>query len=227
MRDFLQEKVLWQSLPMATVVALLAAPRIAQGPFEAGMWYFVLFAWAVSMLAAGAVFAWGRKGGMAGPFPGHALNWRPLLLALVSGSLMAFLFTEVDVVWRPILERSPEPILEYLAYPRTWNEWVRLVLWNIGFMALFFTAAAMAVFARVSRRWVVALGVVVLLRFIASIYRLQAYDMGQFWPMALVTTVPFATMACWLYARHGFPALTAFILAKDARHLFRDDFEFF
>ncbi|MCC5790391.1 MAG: hypothetical protein JJT75_12205 [Opitutales bacterium] len=227
MRDFLQEKVLWQSLPVATVVALLAAPRIAQGPFEAGVWYLVLFAWAVSMLAAGAVFAWGRKGGLAGPFPGHALHWWPMLLAFGLGSLMALLFMGMDTFWRPLLARSPEPSLEYLAYPRNWNEWVRLVLWNIGFMTLFFTAAAMAVFARVSRRWVVALLVVVFLRFIASIYRLQAYDMGEFWPVALITTVPFSILACWLYARHGFPAVIAFTLTKDVRHLFRDDFVLF
>ncbi len=225
MRDFLQEKVLYQSLPWAIIFTIVSAPRIIQGPFDPPVWPMIAFAFIVLMLAMGTVIAWGRQGGLAGFIPHSSWDVNRITYACILGVSVAVLLALADIPLKNILESHEKSYLAELSYPRHLNDWLILTGWNIGFTTVFFTCAGMALFSRVTRYWVTALVIVTGLRWISSMYRLSAYDLLYIWPVISATTVIFALSSCWLYARHGYPMAALFTFFTDLRHLMRHDFE--
>jgi hypothetical protein len=202
MRDYVSEDNLKRALPIAAVVTLLSLPRIHFTGFPLGMYGVAAF---LSMLLiGGAATAWGRKAGMAGCFPDRRLWIGGVLVA----SLVLLVLVPIQryVLDPPILaamEQSGAPETFVLRhYPITTLGRAAMVLWTAGFETLFFVAAPMAFFGRLTGRVWVAVVFTALFRTTVTAGYLSYIAMPA--PFLTLTFGGIqAVTACVLFARAG------------------------
>ena len=190
---------------LGAVMTLLSAPRILGSglmPFQ-----FVISAFAGLTLLAAMATAWGRSAGMNGLFPPRNIALRGLLLAAI---LLIILFP-IKVFWfNPLLytivEQTGNEDALRLLFPDTFTSGVSLVLWVMSFEVLFFKAAAMSFFARLTNRISAAVILSTMLRvFVTS---LMINNIGVETSLFLILShAAFINMlSCLMFARYGLPA---------------------
>lgn len=205
MRQFLAPSNLYKSAALAAPVTLMSAGRIVHAQMPPVLCIPAMFL--MLMFIAGAVNAWGRCAGMPGIAAGRRTFLRGLLVVcmLVPLILPVQIFL-LDPLLKPAFleaDAAGLPGLAALAYPEAFAGRASLFLWSAGFQTLFLVAAPMALAARITGRWPVAMVVCIILR--ACICRLQVSEYGlaeHALPFTAAAVLP-AAIACLLFARFG------------------------
>ncbi|MFT5240871.1 MAG: hypothetical protein ACI9X0_001848 [Kiritimatiellia bacterium] len=217
MRAYLQISNLKRSIILGGIVALAAAPRIFLA--DQAVAVLVPSAFLLMTLVAGAVFAWGSKGGMVGAFPERSVMQRGLCVAVVLGVVGGV----ARMVWgddqlREVLEQEGSARAFELGFPADVPGKIALVLWCAGFQVLFLQAGTMAFLTRILRRWEFALITVGFGRVFVT--HLQFAEMGV---TPIVSMYLFGTLAtlvgATLFARGGFLAAVVFAILLEMRVL--------
>ena len=182
MRTYLQISNLAKAVALGGCITILSIPRLIQGGTP--HWLYITIAFLSLTLMGGAVGAWGTCAGMVGPFPAG----RRLAIGLAAGLIAGLILLPVFACWldplhKEALVRSGDARQLSVQFPdTTWKQFA-IVLWVSGFQVLFFCAATMSLFSRVTGRWPVALVLAIALRLYVT-HR-------QFSSIAIDSPVPF------------------------------------
>ena len=208
-----------QATALAALVSVMAIPRIIEG--ELGILPRLLMAFPAMTLVAGSATAWGKHGGMCGPWPERHVAARGMRVALIAGFAMAPVLLAFDFDLKTVMAAALRPHAVTLAFPETVSGCLALMLWSAGFETLFFRAGTMAFIARVTRRlWIAVLGSVLLRAFVTFMLMTPA-DVSTVMIVRLIGVSVLSAVACLLYARAGLPAAMLFAAVLESRHLLR------
>jgi len=197
-------------------ITVMAVPRLVQG--EAPAWLYVAAAFLCLTFVAGAATAWGTAAGMVGLFPCR----RRLVAGLIAGGVAGVVLLPVFVLWLdPLLKeallRLGDAARVGLQFPdRLWQK-VAIVLWAAGFQVLFFEAATMSFFCRLTGRWLIALSLAVAFRIFVVNLQMADVPVNSTMPFHLVYGLTSVT-GCVLFARGGLPAASLFAAVLAIRH---------
>ncbi len=210
MRQYLTIQNLKQAAVIGAVVGFMAVPHILEKGSDTGELAIVLLfaVFPLMTVVAGSVTAWGRTGGMVGPFPAESRVRTGVFVAVGVGLLVSPLLFWLDSVLAVPL---PKSTLSCMA----------LMLWVAGFETLFFRASTMSFMARVSGRQWPGIVCAVLLRMLVGV--IQITEPLSDWPsvIKLVTFGGGTAFGCILFARAGLPAAMAFSAVLVLRVLVR------
>lgn len=202
MRNFLSESNLRKAVPLAVILTLMTVGRLVQGGRPLGVYLPMTFL--VLLFMAGAVTAWGQRAGMAG----IVTDRRTFALGATIAAGLSLMALPLSLFWldpilKPALQAATQPSTFILTYPPTVGGCLALLLWSAGFQTLFLQAAPMSLFARLTNRRAVAVGLCVALRIYVT--HLQAAGAGMTTGVGLlVASAAVATSAgCLVFARFG------------------------
>lgn len=220
MKDYFSMNNLKQATLLGMVVGAMAVPRILQaaGP---GSSFRVLAVFPSMIIVAAAATAWGRCGGMSGPFPEWKTMRSGILAGLLAGILMAVMLSYDDARMISLLRQGGSADAVTLSFPATVDGGIASVLWSAGFETLFFIAATMSFLARVSRRLWITISLAVCFRILvaygtASSHGVEGVIINKLGGLGIGTLI-----ACLLYARTGLPSAMVMSAAVNLRHLVR------
>ena len=195
---------------LGLVMCLLSAPRILTSDIYSLR--HVIYAFAALTLLSATVTAWGKSAGMKGLFPSAQEALQGLKLA----ALIVILFFPIKVLWfNPALYAAVESTGNagalILLFPETLFAGIALTLWVMSFETLFFQAAAISFFGRLSRHFLAALILSTLFRGYVSWLKLGniGVETAQF--LILSHALIINVISCILFARYGLPASMLFI----------------
>ncbi len=217
MREYLQISNLKRAAILGGVVAFAGVPRVAQT--DAGLAVLVPSAFLLMTLVAGAVTAWGQKGGMVGAFPPQPLFQR----GLVTASIVGLVFGVGRIFWgddelRQVLLASEHSGRFELSFPSTVSGKLALVLWVAGFQVLFFQAGAMSFLSRIFGRWEYALIALGFLRVFVTHLQFEHSGVPPIASAYLFSTLA-TLIGATVFARCGFMAAVVFAALLELRLL--------
>ena len=215
MRAYLNEANLRKALAVSAVATALCTPRIVLSPVPADL--YIPLAFLVLTLLAGAVMAWGRCGGMVGAFPrGHRI-WKWSLGAAVAGGALTPIYAYwLDPMLKQILTAAGNTSRLQLQCPNTFSACLAAALWVVGFQVLFYDAAAMSFFSRLTKRWPIALALAVALRIFVTHRQFSTIPVESVWPFHAMNCLA-SIGGCLFFARGGLPGATAFAFMLSLR----------
>lgn len=218
MRDYISISNLWKAAIIGGVVTLMSLPRIIQGNME--LWLYLPVAFGGMTLSAGAATAWSDRAGMCGLFPDRRRIFAGIGMAVILVSVITpIYFFWLDSVFRNAIVATGDSKLLMLRYPATLGGCVAVVLWSASFETIFFRAAAMSFFARLTgRQWVAVAGAVVLRVFVIC-KQLPEAGIVDAMPLFIACTVITSAVSCVLFARWGLPGAMVFSAGLNT-HLF-------
>ena len=191
-----------QALLPGAIMTLLASPRI----FSSGLFppFYVIPTFFVMILMTATVTAWSRCAGMKGAFPPAKEIVKGLLIVI---ALLILLFPPKFFWFNPffysaILETGNTEALK-LIFPEKIIPAVALTLWVMGFETLFFQAAAMSFFAKLTKHMWSALLLSTLLRFSVTWLRLVDIGIKNGEAIILSHAVLMNIISCLLFMRFG------------------------
>jgi len=219
MREYLSIPNLGRAAGLAALATVMSVGRLVEGQRPLGL--FIPLTFCAMMFVGGAVTAWGRRAGMAG----LAADRRTLGTGVILAVLLALLALPVvryglDPVLRSALRDAAGPTASQLSFPGTLHGCLASLLWTAGFQTLFFVAAPMALFARLTNRQSVALALT--LAFRAYVMHRQLVEAGVtaavplFYLQALAGTLAGA----FLFARYGLAPAMVLAAGLDLHLLF-------
>ena len=195
---------------LGLTMTLLSAPRI----LASGIYSFrhVISAFAALTLLSAAVTAWGKSAGMKGLFP----SAKEVIQGLKLAGLIVILSFPVKVFWfNPALyaavESTGNTSALILLFPETLLAGMALTLWVMSFETLFFQAAAISFFGRLSRHFLAALILSTLFRGYVSWLKLGNIGVETAEFLILSHALIINVISCLLFARYGLPASMLFI----------------
>jgi len=190
---------------LGAVMTIFSAPRILSSgvmPFQ-----FVISAFAGLTLVAAMATAWSRSAGMNGLFPPRNILLRGLLLA----SILLIVLLPIKVFWfNPLLyaavERTGDETALRLLFPDTLTSGIALMLWVMSFEVLFFKAAAMSFFARLTNSLSAALILSAMLRVFVTWLKISEIGVEEGLFLILAHAAFINVLSCLMLARYGLPA---------------------
>jgi len=215
MRAYLDEANLLKALAVGAVATALCTPRLVVSPVPADL--YIPLAFLLLTLLAGAVTAWGRCGGMVGAFPRGCRVWKWSFWAAVAGVALTPIYAcWLDPMLKQALTAAGNTSRLRLQCPDTFSACLAAALWVVGFQVLFYDAAAMSFFSRLTKRWPIALALAVVLRIFIT-HR-------QFSTIPVESILPFHAMnclasigGCLFFARAGLPGAATFAFMLSLR----------
>lgn len=214
MREYLSLDNFKKAVFLAAPVSAMAILRFREGGLDP---VFLLVAgFLVMTLAAGAVMAWGRSGGMVGAFPAPRRMW----IGAGAAAVVAAAGWPVNVFFlqpwlRPAIEATGDELLVTLRYPDTFPGRVGLMLWSAGFETLIFPGAAMCFLARLTGKVGLAAVGTVALRALLLSQQLTEAGVVSAVPLFLISTALSCAIGCVLFARAGLPAAMVYAAGVD------------
>lgn len=191
-----------QALLPAAIMTLLASPRI----FSSGLYspFHVIPTFFVMILMTATVTAWSRCAGMKGAFPPAREIVKGLLVVII---LLILLFPPKFFWFNPffhtaISETGNTKALT-LIFPETIIPAVALTLWVMVFETLFFQAAAMSFFAKLTKKIWLALLLSSILRLLVTWLRLSDIGIINGEAIILSHAVLMNIISCLLFIRFG------------------------
>jgi len=202
MHTYLSFSNFGRALILATGVTLLSVPRIVQGALPLDL--YIPAALIGMILVAGAATAWSREAGMAGLFP----HWRLMVTGVGIAVMISLLAVPIQHAWidprtKTALAATGNAHLMALRYPGTMGGCVTVMLWSASFETVFFYAATLSFFARLTNRLWVAVALTVALRLFVSMQQMSGTGVFDAIVLMLVATGVVATAACLLFAGTG------------------------
>lgn len=218
MRDYLSMSNVPRAAALSALVTVMAVGRLVEGQRPLALFIPVTFC--AMMFVGGAVTAWGRHANPAGLFPGGRTLRNGLLLAV----LLALLALPIHVYWldplfRSLLSGVADSSLARLAYPHTLHGALASMLWAAGFHTLFFVAAPMSLFARLTHRPAVALALTCALRAYVMHRQLATAGLLADYPVFLIPALAATAAGGFLFARYGLAPAMVLAAGIDARLL--------
>jgi hypothetical protein len=218
MRTFLPMPNLYRAMGMAVVVTGMSAPRIVQAGIEPRI--LIPASFLLMTFVCGAVTAWGTSAGM----PGIVTDRRTFLQGALVAVALTLIILPIQILWtdpviyKALLECS-KPAAADLAFPPTQEGRVALLLWAAGFQVMFLQAAPMSLFARLTNRRYLALGLCLLFRVYVAHRQIADVGMADAVPLFLLSNILCAAAGCLLFARFGLAPTILFAAGLDL-HLF-------
>ena len=218
MRDYLSISNLGKAAGLAALMTLMSVGRLVQG--QKSLAFYIPVTFCAMMFIAGAVAAWGRRAGMAGIVTDRRTLCSGVALALLLALLALPVYVwGLDAILRNALRSATSRTLLNLSYPATVGGCLALMLWSAGFQTMFFVAAPMSLFARLTNRQSVALGLTLAVRFYVMHRQMTEAGVSAavplFYGLALATTLAGGL----LFARYGLAPAMLFAAALDLRLL--------
>lgn len=218
MRTYLSMPNFLRALVLGLVATVMSVPRLIQGGLPLGL--YVPATLVGMMLVSGAATAWSDRGGMCGIFPAR----RRMLVGVGIAVLVSAMATPVVHLWvdpsvRKALLATGNAQVMALRYPATVGGCLAVILWSASFETLFFQAATVSFFARLTSRQSIAIVLAVALRLCVSLHQMTELGVVDAVPLMLVSTAVMATVACILFARTGLIATMVLGAGLDL-HLF-------
>ena len=222
MRDYLSGRNLVKSMLLSAVITLMSMPRIsvaelrlsAHMPAELAeflLCFYVLAAFLVMTLIAGAVFAWGRHGGMAGPFPSSGRMFAGVgIAAAVVCVILPVNFFWISPLFRAGLKATGNDALYKLQYPATVGGCLAFMLWMGSFETMFLRAAPLAFLARLTGNKKIAVAFAVCFQVALVVKRLALEGIGDHFVLFTAASAATGLISCLLYVRYGLPATMVF-----------------
>ena len=205
MKRYLSISNFKKAATLGAVMTLFSVPRILSSgvmPFQ-----FVISAFAGLTLVAAMATAWSRSAGMKGLFPTTDVILRGLLLAAM---LLIILFP-IKILWfNPLLyaavEQTGNETALRLLFPDNFISGVALMLWVMSFEVLFFKAAAMSFFARLTNSLSAALILSAMLRVFVTSLKIGEIGVGADLLLIFSHAAIINVLSCLMFARYGLPA---------------------
>lgn len=208
MRKYLKPANLATAAVIGLIVSIMAIPRMLNGELPLSIYFPAAFL--AMTLFSGAVTAWGGCAGMNGLMTDRT--------KLVPGLLIVLLFSLLVI---PIQVNVLTPLIHArfasaagksfmaLRYPPTLDGKIALLLWSAGFESIFFYAAPMSYFSRLSgNRWI-ALILTAIFRIFVVFKGLNNEGLGLSATM-ITTTVAASATGCMIYGFSGLVPVMAF-----------------
>lgn len=203
MREYLSVNNLKKSLLLGGMVAVMSTPRIILGGMDPVI--FVPAAFFSMTLVAGAAAAWGEKGGMAGLFPGR----RRTIAGIIAAVMIALASTPLhyfclDPLRYAVIKATGNGHMIEMLYPSTLYGCVSLVLWSASFETIFFPAASMSFFSRLTGRMYIALVLTVAMRIFVMSLQVSGTGMDSTTAYLIYSGTAISSLvACLLFALTG------------------------
>ena len=218
MRTYLSTRNLMSASLLGGAITLLAIPRIIDGGLPPHL--FIPASLFSMTLISGMATAWGKKAGMCGIFPDMKRTIRgmgvALLAVLVLIPVCVFWF---DSVLYEAAQTSGDAEFIRMLFPRTAFGMLALMLWATGFETMFFEAAAMSYFSRLTGKQWVAVLMSILLRCTVTYLRLSAVGATDQALLFLGSVIVATLIGCTLFAKFGLPAAMLFSAGMAIRSL--------
>lgn len=191
-----------QALLPGAIMTLLTAPRI----FASGLFppFYVIPTFFIMILLSATVTAWSRSAGMKGAFPPAREIVKGLLIAFL---LLGLLFPPKYFWFNPFFHSAIAATGNMqalrLVFPETLISAIALTLWVMGFETLFFQAAAMSFFARLTNHTWAVLLLSTLLRFYVTLLRIHDIGIKNGTEVILSHAILMNILSCLLFMRYG------------------------
>ena len=198
MRAFITRgNLIWATL-LAVPVTLASIGRLMYGGRPLLLFVPILFL--CMMYIVGAITAWGHCAGMRGVLTDR----RTLLLGAGIAAALALLALPVQVFWLDPLRRIIIPVgVQEMAFPSTLGGRMSLLLWCAGVQTMFFSAAPMAVAARLTRRRDIAFAACLLVRAYVAYRITSSWGVTGGISLLIGLAVVNTAVTCALFARFG------------------------
>lgn len=218
MRRYLDERNLLRALSMAAVATVLSLGRLARTDQPLPLYAALFFT--MMVFVCGAVTAWGGSAGMAGVATSRPLLLRGLAVAAaLSAAALPVRLLWTDPATRTALEAAGHSGALRLAFPESTAEQMALVMWSVGFHGLFFTAAPMSLFARLTGRQSAAIALAVAFRIFVMHRQVAVAGVADALPLFFASAAIGSLVACLLFARFGLAPMLVLTAGLDA-HVF-------
>jgi hypothetical protein len=219
MRDYVSLPNLYKAAGLAALVTVMSIGRLIQADVWLGMYVPMTF---MSMLfVGGAVTAWGRSAGMAGIATDRATLGQGIGVAafLVLVALPIYVLWLDPMLQRALLETGRSDLLE-MSYPSTTRGRLAMLLWSAGFQALFFVAAPMSYFARLTRSVWLSIAFCLAVRGFLVFRQMVESGIVDGAPYFVSSALASTFLACLVFARYGLIPTMLFAAGLDLRAFF-------
>ena len=218
MRDYLLVSNLSKASAIGGVATLMSVPRLIQAGVE--FWIYLPVVFGGMTLSAAAVTAWSNRAGMCGMFPSR----RRMLTGLGIAAVLACTITPIyscwlDPIFRHAIAATGDRGMLRMRYPVTLGGCITITLWSASFETVFFRAATMSFFARLTGSLWISLIAAVGLRIFVILKQLSTAGIVDAIPLFVVCTVIVSFISCVLFARTGLPGTVLFSVGLNF-HLF-------
>lgn len=218
MRDYLSVSNLCKALCVGAVTALMSVPRIIQTGVD--LWIYLPVAWGAMTLCAAAATAWSARGGMCGLFPHRRRMLAGAGIAVILTCAITPIYSFLlDPIFRQTIASAGGEKMLMLRYPVTLSGCFAVTLWSAGFETIFFRAAAISFFVRLTDRQWIAVAAAVALRMFVFSKQLSEAGIVDAMPLFVICTLITSIISCALFVRTGLPGAMVFSAGLNI-HLF-------
>jgi len=219
MKDYLRQSNLARAMVLASIVTLMAVPRILHAGLDT--WIYVPAALFAMTIVAGAGSAWGDRAGMYGLFPEKRRMLAGIGAAVLAGcAIIPLQLMWIDPVLIDAVRTASDKDSLRLSFPSSTPGRVALLLWVAGFETMFFQAGSMSFFARLSGNQWLSIAATVVFRVYATNEHLLHCGIEDTYYILLASSALGTVIACALFARAGLPAAMAFTSVLSLHHFF-------
>lgn len=200
-RDYASFSNLRKAALLAVPMTLLAAPRILLCGLPSA---FVVAAYCGLFLTGGMATAWSGYAGMKGLFPPFREVSRGFIavFAILVAVVPVQVFFLNPMLYRVISEAGDQTALDVL-FPGTIPTALAFVFWSMSFETIFFRAAAMSFFARLTKRFVPAVLLAVGLGVFVGYLKFDELGIvSNAWPILGMAGL-MSAVSCCIFARYG------------------------
>jgi hypothetical protein len=204
MRKYLSFPNLRKAALLGLVMALMSAPRIIMSGFPLS---YVLAAYAGLIAFGGMATAWSRYAGMQGLLPPlkRTLTGLAVTLALLV-VLMPIQIHFFNPMFHASISLTGNAEALSLLYPQTLGAGIALALWSMSFETLFFRAAVMSFFAKLTKRITLTLLFAVGIRLLVGYLKLGEIGIADGGFVILIFVAIISLISCTIFALYGLPA---------------------
>ena len=201
MRALSQIDNLAKAACLSGMVTFMSVPRILTTNLP---WVYIPFSFFVGILICAAVTAWSYTDGLNGLLrsPRETLAATAVVLVIVALAL-PFQIYVLDPHYRGLLEEAGGGSNLLAQFPQTIMEWVGLALWSAGFQILFFVAAPICYFARLTHRLWLAVALTVLFHLYVMSRQCGTYGLNGSITLLLFFTLITGMISCVFFVRAG------------------------
>jgi hypothetical protein len=205
MKTYLSFPNLKKAALLGAVMTLMSTPRIIISGFPLS---YVWAAYAALISFGGMATAWSRYAGMQGLMPPLKRTLTGLAVAL--GLLLIMMPIQIhffNPMFSAHIAATGNDAALNLLYPRTVGEGIALTLWSMSFETLFFRAAIMSFFAKLTNRIMLTLLFAVGIRLLVGYLKLGEIGIADGGFVVLIFVAIVSLISCTIFALYGLPAV--------------------
>ncbi len=218
MKDFLTERTLRHGILLGLGATALAVPRLLEAELPMAFPGLLVFTFLATTAAGGVAWAWQRKAGMFGLFPDRRRMIVGAAWGAAAGIVVAGILQATDPLLRAAIAAVDDARVWQATFPATPAECLNRMLWGAGAQTLFFTAATLGFFGRLTGRLWLSILLIVALRAGITLHKFADAGLNDVLLPYVLLAAANGAVACLLCARAGLPAAMTFSATVDLRH---------